>query len=251
MSGPRPSIRAHRGDAAHFPENTLAAFGAAIESGVEGVELDVHLTADGEPVVIHDYDLARTTSGTGLIHERDYDYVRSLSAGAWYRDDCADERVPHLDEVLALGAAEYEIELKGLPTTRLVDAVAACVRNAGVLDRAEFTGSHLVALSALRASLDGAALGLFAPPRADWMTDHLYQQLLRETATLGGFSDLHLPFDELSRFELGRLREAGLRIHAHSVDSDEALRVVADAGVDYLTTFDPAWALRGLTTQTN
>lgn len=77
------------------------------------MELDVHLTADGEPVVIHDYDLARTTSGTGLVHERGYDYVRSLSAGAWYPGDFADERVPRLDEVLALGAAEYEIELKG------------------------------------------------------------------------------------------------------------------------------------------
>jgi hypothetical protein len=45
--------------------------------------------------------------------------------------------------------------------------------------------------------------------------------------------------------ELGRLREEGLRIHAHSVDSDDALGIVADAGVDYITTFDPAWALRG------
>jgi glycerophosphoryl diester phosphodiesterase len=156
---------------------------------------------------------------------------------------------PALDEVLALGVAEYEIELKGLPTKRLVDAVAACVRNAGVLDRAEFTGSHLVALSALRASLDGAALGLFVPPRADWMTDHLYQELLSETAALGGFSILHVPVVELSRLELGRLREEGLRIHAHSVDSDDALGIVADAGVDYITTFDPAWALRELTTQ--
>jgi glycerophosphoryl diester phosphodiesterase len=249
MRAPRPSIHAHRGDAAHFPENTLVAFEAAIETGADGIELDVHLTADDEPVVIHDYDLARTTSGTGLIHERDYDYVRSLSAGAWYREDCADQRVPRLDEVLALGATEYEIELKGLPTRRLVDAVAACVRNAGVLDRAEFTGNHLVALSALRSSLDGAALGLFVPPRAEWMTDHLYQQLVTETASLGGFSVLHLPVGDLSRFELGRLREVGLRIHAHSVDSDDALELVADAGVDYLTTFDPAWALRGLTTR--
>jgi glycerophosphoryl diester phosphodiesterase len=249
VGAPRPSIHAHRGDAAHFPENTVVAFEAAIEIGVEGVELDVHLTADGEPVVIHDYDLARTTSGTGLIHERDYDHVRSLSAGAWFGEDCADLRVPHLDEVLALGATEYEIELKGLPTKRLVDAVVACVRNAGVLDRAEFTGHHLVSLSALRAALDGATLGLFDPPRAEWMTDHLYQQVLTETASLGGFSILHLPVGDLSRFDLGRLHDEGFRVHAHSVDSDDALEIVADSGVDYLTTFDPAWALRGLTTR--
>ena len=170
MKRSRPSIHAHRGDAAHFPENTLAAFRAALETGAEGIEFDVHLSADGEPVVIHDYDLARTTSGTGLVHERDYAYLRSISAGAWHPGDFASEPVPHLDEVLALGAAEYEIELKGLPTKRLVDAVAASVRNADVLGRAEFTGHHLVSLAALRSSLDGPRLGLFAPPKADWMT---------------------------------------------------------------------------------
>jgi glycerophosphoryl diester phosphodiesterase len=247
MKRSRPSIHAHRGDAAHFPENTLAAFRGALQTGVEGIELDVHLSSDGQPVVIHDYDLARTTSGIGLVHEREYEYIRSISAGAWYPGDFADERVPHLDEVLALGAAEYEIELKGLPTKRLVDTVAACVRNADMTDRAEFTGHHLVSLSALRSSLDKPRLGLFVPPRADWMTDHLYQQVLSETAALGGFEVLHLPVGELPRLDLTRFHGEGLRIHAHTIDSDDALDLVARSDVDYITTFDPAWALHGLT----
>ncbi len=60
-------IYAHRGYSAAFPENTLAAFQGALDLGVYGVELDIHASADGVPVVIHDEDLARTTNGTGLV----------------------------------------------------------------------------------------------------------------------------------------------------------------------------------------
>jgi glycerophosphoryl diester phosphodiesterase len=62
----------------------MAAFRAARELGADAVEFDVHATSDGHLVVVHDYDLSRTTSGTGLVHERELAYVRSLSAGAWF-----------------------------------------------------------------------------------------------------------------------------------------------------------------------
>ena len=60
-----PLIIAHRGDSAHRPENTLAAFAAGLEAGASIVELDVQLTSDGELVVIHDPLLDRTTTGSG------------------------------------------------------------------------------------------------------------------------------------------------------------------------------------------
>lgn len=86
----------------NVPENTMASFLEAQRLGVDAVELDVHATADGHLVVLHDYDLARTTSGTGLVHERDLAYVRSLSAGAWFAPEFEEERVPLLSDVLAL-----------------------------------------------------------------------------------------------------------------------------------------------------
>ncbi len=62
-------IYAHRGASAEFPENTLAAFRRALELAVEAIELDVHLSADGVPVVIHDQTVDRTTDGSGAVHE--------------------------------------------------------------------------------------------------------------------------------------------------------------------------------------
>jgi glycerophosphoryl diester phosphodiesterase len=123
---PHPITIAHRGGAAEAPENTLRAFHAGLEAGCEGIEFDLHVTADREIVVIHDPTVDRTTDGTGRVSEMSLEEVRSLHAG-WHfspgrgtaagddlgrsetghrsfplRDDDADDlRVPTLREVLA------------------------------------------------------------------------------------------------------------------------------------------------------
>ena len=68
MTGRRPRLAAHRGGAGVWPENSLIAFRSAIALGVDDLELDVHLTADGDLVVIHDRTLERTTSGRGPVN---------------------------------------------------------------------------------------------------------------------------------------------------------------------------------------
>lgn len=76
-----PLVGGHRGNPAEHPENTLASFRSAIELGVDLIECDVHLTADGELVVIHDHTLDRTTNGSGLVVERTAAELRQLDAG--------------------------------------------------------------------------------------------------------------------------------------------------------------------------
>lgn len=102
-------IYAHRGLSGRFPENTVLAFREALAAGVDGIELDVHVTADGVPVVIHDRDVSRTTSGSGAVDEMPLAIVKSLDAGDG-------ERVPTLAEVLDLvGAAVHlDVEIKRL-----------------------------------------------------------------------------------------------------------------------------------------
>jgi glycerophosphoryl diester phosphodiesterase len=102
-------IYAHRGASATHPENTLLAFRAALAIGVHGIELDVHATADGIPVVIHDRSLARTTNGSGYADEISLTQLQSLDAGNG-------ERVPTLAEVLTLvaDAVHLDIEIKDL-----------------------------------------------------------------------------------------------------------------------------------------
>ena len=98
-----PFVIAHRGDSAHRPENTLASFASALESGTEIVELDVQLTRDGHVIVIHDPTLDRTTSGRGQVREMTLLEIRGLSAGypARFGDAYRGERVPTLAETLA------------------------------------------------------------------------------------------------------------------------------------------------------
>ncbi|UCF41467.1 MAG: glycerophosphodiester phosphodiesterase [Gemmatimonadota bacterium] len=88
----RPLV-GHRGASGENPENTLLAFDRALEQGADALELDVRVTADGIPVVIHDATVDRTTSGSGAVGAHTLDRLRSLDAGRG-------ERVPLLSEVL-------------------------------------------------------------------------------------------------------------------------------------------------------
>lgn len=94
-------IWAHRGASALAPENTMAAFVKAYELGADGIELDIHRTADGVLVVMHDEQVSRTTTGRGYLHSGTYAWVQSLDAGVRFHPSFAGERVPTLDAVLS------------------------------------------------------------------------------------------------------------------------------------------------------
>lgn len=107
----------HRGNSAEFPENTLKAFASAIDLGVDVIECDVHLAADGGLPVIHDHLLDRTTNGHGLVRDQSMAELKALDAGSWKGAGFAGERIPALAEVLALarGKVGVAIEIKNLP----------------------------------------------------------------------------------------------------------------------------------------
>ena len=113
---PPPLIIAHRGDSAHRPENTLAAFASALELGAELVEMDVQLTKDGAVVVMHDPTVDRTTDGHGRLRDLTLREVRKLSAGypVHFGAAYAGERVPTLAEALGFlrERARVMIEIK-------------------------------------------------------------------------------------------------------------------------------------------
>ncbi|WP_088103273.1 glycerophosphodiester phosphodiesterase [Halalkalibacter urbisdiaboli] len=111
-------IVAHRGWSGKAPENTLAAFKLALEeSQIQEVELDVHLSKDGIPVVIHDHTLARTTNGFGFVKDFTFEELSKLDAGSWFDSSYADEKIPSLEETLQLfkhSDCKVVIELKQL-----------------------------------------------------------------------------------------------------------------------------------------
>ena len=104
---------AHRGNAAEFPENTLPAFVSALELGVRFLELDVQLSRDGVPVVIHDHLLARTTGLPGSVFDHDANELRNIEAAEVQRfgDRFNGTRLPVLRDVLQLLAGRPEITL--------------------------------------------------------------------------------------------------------------------------------------------
>lgn len=104
---------AHRGNAAEFPENTLPAFASALELGVRFLELDVQLSRDGIPVVIHDHLLARTTGLPGSVFDHDANELASIEAAETQRFGArfTGTRLPLLRDVLQLLAGRPEITL--------------------------------------------------------------------------------------------------------------------------------------------
>lgn len=95
-------IMAHRGYSSKAPENTMPAFELAMEAGSGGIELDVHLTKDGEVVVIHDHILNRTTNGKGQVEEFTMAELKELDAGSWFSPEFKGTKLPTLREVLEL-----------------------------------------------------------------------------------------------------------------------------------------------------
>lgn len=137
-----PLIGAHRGGAAYAPENSLAAFAEGIRRGADLLELDIHLSRDGEIVVIHDHTVDRTTDGHGYVHELTVAELKRLDAGAWFDPRFVSERIPTLREVIEFvdHRLPLTVEVKGLPRT----AAALSDALVDLLERMEMTDGVLV-----------------------------------------------------------------------------------------------------------
>ena len=93
-------IIGHRGVAALAPENTLESFALAHQYGLQSVEFDVILSADGEAFVFHDEYLERTTNGSGAIGLASAEYLKTLDAGSWFSEEYKNVRIPTFREAL-------------------------------------------------------------------------------------------------------------------------------------------------------
>lgn len=114
LKGKTFDVIAHKGASGIAPENTLAAIQAALDIGVDMIELDVRNTGDEEIVVIHDETLDRTTNGTGDVHDYTLEEIKQLDAGSWFDPKFHNEKVPTLKEALDLinGQCQVLIEIK-------------------------------------------------------------------------------------------------------------------------------------------
>jgi glycerophosphoryl diester phosphodiesterase len=139
-----PLVAAHRGGALLWPENSLLAFRNAIALGADFLELDVHLSKDGEVVVIHDPALDRTTTGVGAVRERTLADLRALRLKD--KDGkITDEVIPTLEEVVGLAAptaVRLLLEIKADARRERYPAIED--RVLAILDRRPMTSRTIV-----------------------------------------------------------------------------------------------------------
>ncbi|BAS26067.1 glycerophosphodiester phosphodiesterase family protein [Limnochorda pilosa] len=160
-------VIAHRGGALEAPENTLVAFGHARVVGATMVELDVHLTADGRVVVLHDETVDRTTDGSGRVRELTLEQVKGLDAAYRFSPDGSSYpfrglgvRIPTLDEVLqTFPDLPLIVELKD-DDPRLAQAVALLLREHGADGRVLVSSFHQGVLTRFRSAAPGVATGM-------------------------------------------------------------------------------------------
>jgi glycerophosphoryl diester phosphodiesterase len=222
---PVPLVIAHRGDSAHRPENTLASFASALEIGSSIAEFDVHLTRDGEVVVIHDPTLDRTTDGRGAVRSLTLAEIRRFSAGypARFGSTYAGERVPTLGEVLGFlrERAQAMIEIKPDAVTDDADGgieahVVEEVRKAGMEKEVALISFERRALVRCRT---------LAP---EILRGHLFERgqpgdMLAGAREVG--SELVMPEKRLLSEELrDRAREAGMKVATWVVDDVEEMK---------------------------
>jgi len=136
-------LAAHRGFSEFFPENTMLAMREAVKQDIDMVETDVHMTADGELVLMHDHTVDRTTNGTGLVREKTLAQMLELDAGSWKGSEFSGEKVPTFREFLDFMAQypelEINVELKDYPHLCGDFAFISCDKTLAMLEEYHMT----------------------------------------------------------------------------------------------------------------
>lgn len=230
-------IAAHRGVHHGLPENSLAAFEAAVALGADAIELDVRLSRDGIPMITHDVELDRSLGTEGLVFQRTADELRSLPLRG-----SVHERMPTLDEVLdgLAGRIALEIELKD-PVPELIAAVAPRLERHrahwGTIEVTSFEHTSLVHLSrAVSAALRTCVL---VQPSEPWMTPPIVAYLAGGKARLAGASAVHLHPSQLDPAAVSALRASGVDVHAWAVNDDATFESAVALGITQCDTDEP------------
>ena len=234
---------AHRGASHDAPPNTLAAFRLANEYGADGYELDVHLSRDGIPVVIHDFSVDATTNGSGRVADLTLEELKRLDAGAKFGPEFSGERIPTLEEVFGVmgSAMIVDVELK---TVRVADnglekAVTRLIRECGLEDRVILSSFNPFSLIRVRRYAPKLRLGLlYAPDLPVFLRKAWARVLVRPDA-------LHPHYGIVDAKYMRWTRARGYDVNVWTVDDPQDMRRLTALGVGAIITNRPD-VLRGI-----
>ena len=235
-------IVSHRGGGALWPENSARAFRESLTLGVDQIEFDVQLSADGVPVIFHDETLERVTGASGSLAARSLEELRTLRLFG------GEEGIPTLDETIAIlagGDALLRCEIKPgpglLPYPELIEKSVSRIEAAGLLGRTIFTGFHLPTVEAVSRRAVGCR-------GVAWLVAKSVLRLVGTRATCElardhGVGSLSMHHALLDTATLDAVRAHALSVGTFGVVEDAAIDRVLALGVDLLTTDRPDAAL--------
>ena len=242
QTAPATLLAAHRGGALLWPENSLLAFRNAVALGADFIEFDVHLSKDGEVVVIHDPTLDRTTSGPGPVKDRTVAELKAVRlkdrAGA-----LTEETVPTLDEVAAVaaqGKRRMLLEIKVDPSRARYPGIEEKVL--AILDR------HGMAPSTVIMAFEAFTWRRVRELRPDVATCALYSARMLGRTTLAaeletlrsaGVRFIGVEHTAVDAAAVTQARAAGIGLGAWTVNDPAGMKRQIDAGVAILITDQP------------
>jgi glycerophosphoryl diester phosphodiesterase len=239
-----PAVVGHRGSAANAPENTLASLRLAAEQGAKMVEFDAKLTADGVVVLMHDSLLERTTDGHGPVAAMSWTEIAKLDAGSWFGEAWRGERVPTLEQALAL-LVELDItaniEIKPCPGREAETgrAIVAGIRAQWPRDRGSLLLSSFArdGLAAARDSAPELPRGLLIWEKpADW------------SAAAAGLAcrSIHCGAQHLTPEWAAEIKRLGYDLAVYTVNDPALAWQLRGWGADSVITDDPGVLRRAL-----
>jgi glycerophosphoryl diester phosphodiesterase len=230
----RPYIVAHRGISGKMPENTLAAFSRACEtSGISMIELDVRLSQDEEVIVLHDRTLQRTSTGNGAARQYTTTEIKTFDAGSWFDRSFSDERIPTLEQVLALVNKRrwINIELKSdfffpEPPGLLERRVLETVKRLGYCDHVLFSSFNHRMVGTMKRLDEGAKTGVLYNIYRD------YGRMPSRLARRVGADVFVCAKHELTQRMMEDAQRSGVAVYVYTLNSTAVVTKMIEIGVD-------------------
>lgn len=234
-----PLIIAHRGASGLAPENSLAAFQIAVDEGADGIELDVHLSKDGEVVVIHDETIDRTSNGTGYVHEMTVDELKAYDIGSWFDPKFSSERIATLQEVIDVlpDSIFLNVEIKNSPIvyegieSKLVDVL----RRNNRLDSTVVSSFDHESLYRVKKLAPELKIGLLY--KLNYLDTLEYVNLFKEKGT--EVYSLHPSRQIIINRDIEEVKQAGLQIYPYTVNDEGVAQTLTKQGATGLITNYP------------
>lgn len=234
-------IIAHRGYRARFPENTMAAFKAALNIGVPMIELDVTLTHDGHVVVIHDDTLDRTTNGTGSVRDHTLSELKKLDAGGWFSPYFKEEKIPTLSEVLNFFGKKISINIEIKPEAFDEIYHKTTIEHQVVELMYAYTSPESIIISSFNPAIIERFSGMKIPGlRVSLLTEAmaLNDSMLDFMTRINAYS-WNPDFPVLTHDQVTRAHKRNIRVMTYTVNRASIGKRCFEMGVDGLFTDEP------------